>query len=119
MILRRMGDVVLSLLLAFLCMPVALAIALAVWSELMANPIWRVERVTRDGRIVRLFRFRTTEETSFGPRLILTGVLLRNFHLDQLPQILNVLNGDISLFPPDEHGHGAITGKKALLLRER
>lgn len=95
--MTRLGDIALASILLFVCLPVIVLVSFAVWLELAALPFVRVERVTRAGHIVRLWRFDITRPTRFGPKLTRTGAVLRRWHLDQVPQLLNVIAGDISL----------------------
>lgn len=118
MTLRRLGDIAFALTLMFVCLPVLVLALAAVTVDLAAVPLRRVERVTRDGRIVRLWRLRTTRDTCFGSKLTATGALLRRFNLDQIPQLLNVLNGDLSFLSPEGTMHNAISTKKAFAWRQ-
>lgn len=117
MTFRRLSDIVLALALLLVCLPVIVLAIGAVWFESAAAPLCRVERLTRDGRTVRLWRLRTARETEFGPKLTQTGTVLRRWHLDQIPQLLNVVNGDLSLLTPDG-AIEAVGARKALALRQ-
>jgi lipopolysaccharide/colanic/teichoic acid biosynthesis glycosyltransferase len=117
MTIRRLGDIATALALLYVCLPVIVLGAVAVWVELAASPFCRVERVTRDGRIVRLWRLRIARDTEFGPKLTRSGALLHRYHLEQIPQLLNVMNGDLSLLAPDGTQHEA--AGKALAMRQR
>jgi lipopolysaccharide/colanic/teichoic acid biosynthesis glycosyltransferase len=117
MSIRRLSDIVLALALLVVCLPVIVLAAGAVWFENAAAPFCRVERLTRDRRLVRLWRLRTVRETEFGPKLTQTGTLLRRWHLDQIPQLLNVVNGDLSLLTPDG-ALEAVGARKAFALRQ-
>jgi lipopolysaccharide/colanic/teichoic acid biosynthesis glycosyltransferase len=114
--MTRFGDIALALALLFICLPVIVLASCAVWLDLAAVPLRRVERVTGDGRIVRLWRFAITKESRYGPKLTASGALLRRWHLDQIPQLLNVVAGDLSLLSsrPD-----AIASRKGFAWRER
>lgn len=119
MTMRRMGDIILALVLLFICLPAFLLSCLVVWTEQSAWPLSRVERVTREGRIVGIYRLRTTVATAYGPRLTELGAFLRRAYLDQIPQLFNVLNGDLSLLG-DKAIVGSELGSKSLLAwRER
>ena len=97
MTVRRLSDIVLSLILLFICLPTFALAGLAVWLEQAGAPFFRQERVTRDGRKVMVYRLRTTRSTHFGPRATPLGEFLHRLHLDEIPQLFNVLNGDLSL----------------------
>ncbi len=116
--MRRFSDVVIAFVLLFVCLPALVLSCLALWIEQSAFPVVRAERVTRRGRIVRLYRLRTERLTGFGPRRTTVGEVLHHLHIDQIPQLLNVLSGDLSLAgnqPALPHEIGA---KSLLAMRE-
>lgn len=118
MSLRRLTDVILSAVLLFVCLPALLLSCLAVCAEQRSWPLVRLERVLRDGRIVRLFRLRVMRPTQFGPRETRSGAVLRRLHLDEIPQLFNVLAGDLSLIGSQPAALGQIGPKKAFALRQ-
>jgi lipopolysaccharide/colanic/teichoic acid biosynthesis glycosyltransferase len=118
MTVRRMSDILLALVLLFVCLPVLLLSCIAVWIALSASPITRVERVTREGRIVSVYRLRTTVDTAYGPRITKLGAFLRHVYLDQIPLLFNVLNGDLSLLGDKAVMGGTLASKSLLALRE-
>ncbi len=118
MIVRRMGDIILALVLLFVCLPVLLLSCFAVWIATSASPLARVERVTREGRIVAVYKLRTTVDTAYGPRATELGAALRHAYLDQIPVLLNVLNGDLSLLSDKAVIGGTLGSKSLLALRE-
>ena len=88
-----------------------LAIALAVRLEDGGPALYRQARLGRGGKVFDILKFRTMAVdaeaaagpvwTGYGdPRITRVGRLLRRFHLDELPQALNVLRGDMSLVGP-------------------
>ncbi|NQN49041.1 sugar transferase [Streptococcus suis] len=99
-------DKLLALILLLLLSPVI--IILAIWIKLDSKgPIfYRQERVTRYGRIFRIFKFRTmvTDADKVGSlvtvgqdnRITKVGHIIRKYRLDEVPQLFNVLMGDMS-----------------------
>jgi len=108
---KRVFDVVFSLLFLLFTLPVTIPIAVAI-KLTSRGPIFFVqERVGLNGRVFRMIKFRTmklgrreecdTRWTSpDDPRRTAVGAFLRRMNLDELPQFLNVLIGDMSIVGP-------------------
>lgn len=103
---KRAFDLTASCLLLVLLSPVLAA--LSVWVKLDSEgPVmYRQERVTQYGRLFRIFKFRTMVRNAdkigalvtvdHDPRVTRSGRFLRKFRLDELPQLLNIITGDMS-----------------------
>lgn len=101
-------DFCLSLLLIIVLLPLLIAIAIVVLIDVGAPAIFWQRRVGMNGRSFQIHKFRTLKSTfdwrdhslSTASRMSWIGNLLRKFRLDELPQLLNVLVGDMSLIGP-------------------
>ena len=102
MILKRLLDVAVSAVLLMLLSPVLLIVAGLVLAGLGAPVLFRQWRPGLGGRPFILFKFRTMtiDPRSDGERMTRLGSFLRSASLDELPQLWNVLRGDMSLVGP-------------------
>ncbi len=109
--LKRLIDVLASLVgLLLLAFPF-LIIALAIKLDSKGPVFFRQERVGKDGRVFKPWKFRTMVEGAVeqglgynvardDPRITRVGRFLREWGLDELPQLINVLRGEMSLVGP-------------------
>jgi len=108
---KRIFDVTFSLLVLLLTLPITLLIALAIKLNSRGPVFFVQERVGLNGRVFRMFKFRTMSMGSReegdtrwtcekDPRRTTIGTFLRKTNLDELPQFLNVLHGDMSIVGP-------------------
>ena len=108
---KRAVDVVVSALALLFASPILGGLALAVRASMGRPVLYTQERMGLDGRVFRMLKFRTMlsgaeEETGpvwtvqDDPRRTRLGAFLRSKSLDELPQLWNVLRGDMSLVGP-------------------
>lgn len=123
--LKRLVDVALVLLAVPFVVPVVLVIALMILVQDGHAPFYLSDRVGRNGRVFRMLKLRTmvhdaddllahhlatdpeaaaewkaTQKLKFDPRITRFGRILRKSSLDELPQLWNVLRGDMALVGP-------------------
>lgn len=109
-IVKRTCDIVLSLLGIIIASPFMLIIALAVKLYDGGPILYKQERLTRDGRPFMIYKFRSMgmDSEKHGARLAAkgdkrvtpVGKVIRNIHFDELPQLFNILKGDMSMVGP-------------------
>jgi Undecaprenyl-phosphate glucose phosphotransferase len=108
---KRIFDIAFSTLVVLCMLPFSLLIALAVKLSSPGPVFFAQERVGLNGRVFRMLKFRTMRvgnrtdgDTQWtcaeDPRRTLVGIFLRKTNLDELPQFLNVLKGDMSIVGP-------------------
>ena len=108
---KRALDVTVSVLLLLFVLPVLAAAILAVKLEDGGPILYRQERVGLNGRRFTLLKLRSMQQNAEregtpqwaqndDPRVTRVGALLRKFRIDELPQLLNVLNGEMSFVGP-------------------
>lgn len=118
-IVKRLIDIVLSTSALIVLSPLMLIIVIAIRLTSPGKAIFRQERVGRGGKPFRIYKFRSMRadaEEKIGhvwaksddPRQTPLGKFLRRWSLDELPQFLNVLKGDMSLVGPRPEMSGLI-----------
>ncbi len=127
--LKRGVDVVLAAVLLAVVAPCLALLAVAIWMESGTPVIFRAQRLGRGGRPFTMYKLRSMAPGSDGaldalmssnlgegmvkiaddPRVTPLGRLLRRFSLDELPQLWNVLRGDMSLVGPRPHELGEVS----------
>lgn len=106
-VVKRSFDIAVSLVLLIATSPIQAVIAILIRRDLGRPVLFRQQRPGRDGRLFTLVKFRTMRHpesdeglASDGARLTRLGERLRATSLDELPTLVNVLKGDMSLVGP-------------------
>jgi sugar transferase (PEP-CTERM system associated) len=107
---KRMVDVLVSLLLLLVTLPIMGVVALAIWLESGGPVLFRQERIGLGGRPFQILKFRSMKQNAeeHGPkwaadadhRVTRVGRIIRKLRLDELPQAVNVLRGEMSFVGP-------------------
>jgi len=108
--LKRAFDVMVSALVILIALPLWAAVAVAIKLDSPGPVFYRAQRIGRDGRPFTLYKFRTmiTDADTRGPgitrcddpRITRVGRFLRRMKIDEMPQLLNVLKGEMSIIGP-------------------
>ncbi len=111
--LKRAFDVVAASLILILATPLLLAVAALIRLDSPGPVLFRQRRYGLNQHAFRIFKFRTMTTTDDGnvivqatrhdPRITRIGRVLRRYNLDELPQLLNVVAGQMSLVGPRPH----------------
>lgn len=109
-ILKRTMDILVSAVALLIALPVLLISAIAIVAEDFGPVFYRQTRVTQGGRTFWIYKLRTmrTDAEKFGaqwaeeddPRITRVGRILRRTRIDEIPQLFNVLIGQMSLVGP-------------------
>jgi putative colanic acid biosynthesis UDP-glucose lipid carrier transferase len=112
-IAKRVTDIVLSLMILLMLLPLLALVAVMVKLSSPGPIIFKQRRYGLDGREIAVYKFRTMRVTEDGPqirqasktdsRVTRVGGMLRRTSLDELPQLINVLQGRMSLVGPRPH----------------
>lgn len=120
-IVKELEDRVLGPVLALALLPVMLAIGLLVRLDSPGPALFKQRRIGYGGKPFDVYKFRTLrtdmtdavaakQVTEGDPRVTRVGYYLRKFSLDELPQLINVLRGEMSLIGPRPYATGMMAG---------
>jgi len=109
--LKRLMDIVFSLILLIVTSPITLLAAIAIKLESEGPVFYKQERMGMNGKIFQIIKFRTmindaekytgpVWSTKNDPRITKVGKFLRKVRLDEIPQAINILKGDMSFVGP-------------------
>ncbi len=119
--LKRLFDILASAAALLVLAPVLLIIAALIRLETRGSPLFSQIRWGKDGKKITVYKFRSmrsetcdpsgvAQTVENDPRVTVLGGILRKTNLDELPQLFNVLRGDMSLVGPRCHAVGMLAG---------
>ena len=127
---KRLFDILLSLLFLIILSPLLLIIMIIISISSKESAIFTQERLGKNNRVFKIYKFRTMNNSSIllndkvkkeyeknyklknDPRVTKIGLFLRKYAIDELPQLINILKGDMSIVGPRP-----IVEKEALLYK--
>lgn len=106
LIIKRIFDIVASLILLIILSPIMIVLAIAIKIDSKGPVFYRQERVTKYGKVFRIFKFRTMLQNADKMGTLITlgederitrvGKKIRKCRLDEIPQLFNILKGEMS-----------------------
>ena len=106
-IVKRIMDIVISTIMLALFSPVLLISAVCIKKNDGGKVLFRQKRATANGKVFEIYKFRTMRENVENrsvirddDRITPVGRILRKYRIDELPQLLNIVKGDMSLVGP-------------------
>jgi putative colanic acid biosynthesis UDP-glucose lipid carrier transferase len=121
---KRAFDIAVAAAALLVFLPLLLLVGTAIWMESEGPVLFRQQRTGLNGRPFRIYKFRTMRVTEDGDgvrqavrgdaRVTPLGAILRHLSLDELPQLVNVLKGEMSIVGPRPHAlaHDADWGER-------
>ena len=109
--IKRFVDIVFVILLLLPLLILSIIIAIAIKIDSRGSVIFKQKRLGKNGKVFKIYKFRTMVENAENigsglstyegdPRVTKVGSILRKTSLDEIPQLINVLKGDMSLVGP-------------------
>ena len=105
--IKRMMDVVISIAGLIISSPIWLVSAICIKFEDGGKILFKQKRATKNGKVFEVYKFRTMKEnvtnyssTAGDSRITKTGKILRKFRIDEFPQLINILKGEMSVVGP-------------------
>ncbi|MEG1869941.1 MAG: sugar transferase [Oscillospiraceae bacterium] len=103
--IKRLFDITMSAILLVALLPLMTLIAIAIKTETQGEVIFKQQRVTSYGKIFEIYKFRTMyKDDTIGSKITMAddnrittaGKLLRKYRFDEIPQLVNILRGDMT-----------------------
>jgi len=113
--LKRLVDIVISIIVLLVFLPIGFIITLWIAFESRGGVFYRQERIGKDGVPFKMLKFRSMKKHADregtltvgmrDPRITRSGYFIRKYKLDEFPQFINVLKGDMSIVGPRPEVH--------------
>ena len=113
LVLKRIFDICVSLVLIVLLSPIIIFFSIWIKLDSKGPVFYRQERITQYGKVFRIFKFRTMVNNADkignlvtsknDSRITKVGEKIRKYRIDEIPQLFNVLIGDMSIIGPRPH----------------
>lgn len=122
-ILKRGFDLAIALVVLLFASPLMVAVAIAIRLDSPGPVFFRQPRMGRSNRLFMMYKFRSMRNdlsdvdgkrstTRGDSRVTRVGRFIRRTSIDELPQVLNVLRGDMSIVGPRPHALGSLAGER-------
>ena len=108
--MKRIFDIVVSILILLVFLPFGIIVSLAILFESRGGVFYFQERIGKNGIPFKLWKFRSMRKDSDksgkltvgmrDPRITRSGIFIRKYKLDEFPQFINVLKGEMSIVGP-------------------
>lgn len=106
-IVKRLTDIIIATVLLVVLSPVLLISAICIKKNDGGKVLFRQKRATANGKVFEIYKFRTMKENvenrsaiKDDDRITSVGLILRKYRIDELPQLINIVKGDMSLVGP-------------------
>nr|WP_308669913.1 sugar transferase [Staphylococcus pragensis] len=108
--LKRLLDVLMSIVLLYFTFPIMVLFAVLIVIDSFGNPVYKQIRVGKNGKLITIYKLRSMKLNAEhngaqwaekdDPRITKVGKFIRKTRIDELPQLLNVLKGEMSFIGP-------------------
>ena len=109
-VIKRVMDIIISLLILIILSPALIVVCIAIKAYDGGPIIYKQDRLTKDGKIFEIYKFRSMKVNSEkdgaqlankkDDRITPVGRIIRQLHVDELPQLINILKGEMSFVGP-------------------
>lgn len=106
--IKRFLDITVAILMLVILLPILLIVTIAIKLDSKGPAIFKQERTGKNGKIFKIYKFRTMKveeykngkRLSHDERLTRVGAIIRKTSIDELPQLVNILKGEMSFVGP-------------------